>query len=334
VRCDFNVPIDEKGNILDDFKIKQTLPTIKYLIDNKAKIILISHLGNPNGRIVPELKMDKVAERLSECLKFFVAKADDCIGPEIESSINALKPGGVLLLENLDFHEKEIVGDLGFAEQLSWLCEIYINDAFSECHKISASVTGIPQYLQSGAGLLLEKEINNLNKILQNGPEGAPKPVAAIIGGKIEEAKLKLVDRISDIADWVMISGLIKEELIRKEMLFKHQDKIIGPVDFIGRLDIDEKTIKIFQEKIMQAKTILWYGSLGKFEEKQYAKGTLAIAKAIIESGAFSIIGGGETIKFLIKKGLISKFSHVSAGGEAMLQYLNGDKLPGLSVLK
>lgn len=330
VRCDLNVPLDAGGNILDDFKIRQAFPTIKYLIDNKAKIILISHLGDPQGNIVPELRMDRVAEKLSKYLNIYVATENDCVGPEIEGRTNALQEGSVLLLENLRFHKEESEGDLKFAEELSWMCEIYINDAFGECHKISASITGVPQYLPSGMGLLLEKEISSLNKILQN-PE---RPLSIIVGGKADTEKLKFIDSISSSADWVLVSGLIKEELIKRGMLLKYRDKIVAPVGFSDSFDIDRKTIKAFQEKIFQSKTILWYGPLGKLEERRYSKGTSAIAKAIIKSKAFSVVGGSEAVEFLIKKGLAEKFSHVSNGGHAILQYLSGVALPGLVALR
>jgi phosphoglycerate kinase len=323
------VPLDEKGNILDDFKIKQALPTIKYLIDQKAKIILMSHLGNPGGKVVPELKLDKIAEKLSEYLGFPIAKTDDCVGPEIESHAGGLEACQVLLLENLRFHKEETEGDLKFAEQLSWMCEVYINDDFADCGKICASITGVPQYLSSGAGLLLEKEINNLNKILQS-----EKPFAVIVGGNPEEETLKFIDKISETADWILVSGLIKDELIKKEMLFKHQDKIISPVGFAESLDIDEKTIKIFQEKIMPAKTIFWYGSLGKIEEERYANGTLKIAEIITETKAFSVVCGEKLVEFLVREKLAAKFSHVSLGGKTALQILSKEKLPGLVALE
>lgn len=319
VRCDLNVPLDTKGNILDDFKIREALPTIQYLLDKHAKIILAGHLGEPNGKVVLNLKMDKVAEKLSEYLNSSIMKTDNCVGPEIETYTNKLQVGNILLLENLRFHKEEEDGDLEFAKKLSFLCDIFINDAFSECHKIYASTAGVPQYLSSGAGLLLEKEINNLNKIIQN-PE---KPLVVIIGGEIEETKLKFIDTISKVADWVMVSGLIKGELIKKEILFKHQDKIIGPVNFMDNPDIDENTIKIFKEKIMQAKTVVLYDIIN-----------LDIANAIVESKAFSVAGGKMLIEFLLKQGLTSKFSHISAGGQSMLKYLNGDELPGLVLLK
>jgi phosphoglycerate kinase len=330
VRCDFNVPLDEKGDILDDFRIKQTLPTIKYLIGNKAKVILMSHL-DPESTNVADRKfnLNKIAEKLAEYLNFSIAKEEDCIGPGVEVSANSLEAGRVLLLENLRFYKEETAGNVEFAKKLSYLGDLYVNDAFGVCHRNHASISALPQFLPHCAGLLLEKEITILDKIMQT-PE---KPMVAIIGGTKVETKSKFIDKISETADCVIISGLIKKEVVEKNIQFKHPEKIISPEDSFGALDIDEKTIKMFSEKISQAKTILWNGPFGKFEDKNYAKGTLAIANAIIDSGAYSVVGGGETVEFLAKQGIIEKFSHVSTGGGAMMAYLAGDKLPGLDAL-
>jgi len=330
VRCDFNVPIDSNGNILDDFRIKKSLLTIKYLVENNAKVILTSHLGEPKGQVVAELKMDKVAKRLSELLNFSIIKENDCVGPEVESTSNKLEQGQVLLLENLRFYKEETDCDLNFAKKLSYLAEIFVNDAFSVCHRNHASVAGVPKFLSSSAGLLLEEEISVLNKIIKN----AEKPMIAIIGGKKVETKAKFIDKISEIADTVIISGLIKNEVLEKNIKFKNSGKIIGPISNLKDLDISEETIKIFQEKILKARTILWNGPFGKFEEKKYANGSLEIAKAIIESKAFSVVGGGETVEFLKNQGIIEKFSHISTGGGAMISYLSGDEMPGLDTLQ
>jgi len=330
VRCDFNVPIDKKGNILDDFRIKKTIPTIEYLVGQRAKIILMSHLGEPDGKVVPELKLDKVAEKLSEYLNFSVAKADDCVGPEIESEANSLGEGEVLLLENLRFHKEETDNNHDFANKLSYLGDIYVNDAFGVCHRNNASVSLMPQFLPSCAGLLLEKEIEVLDKVMKN-PE---KPMIAIIGGKKVETKSKFIDNISKVADFVIISGLIAKEVAEKKVIFKYPEKILVPSGDLGELDINEETIKMFCEKIMAAKTIIWNGPFGKFEDPKYAKGTLAIANAISDSGAFSVVGGGETVEFIAKQGMIDKFSWVSTGGGAMLSYLSGEELPGIEALE
>jgi len=329
VRCDFNVPTDENGNVSDDFRIGQTLPTIKYLLKNKAKVILMSHFGEPRGQVVPELKLDKVAEKLSELLGILVKKENDCVGPEVLSDANNLKPGEILLLENLRFHKEETENNPEFSKKLAEFGDIYINDAFSVCHRNHASVSGIVKFLPHGAGFLFEKEIENLNKVLEN----PVKPMISIIGGTKVETKSKFIDKISEVSDFVLISGLLKKEVSDKNIQFKYPEKIIGPEDNLNALDINDKSIKLFEEKILKAKTILWNGPFGKFEDEKYSAGTLAIAKAIIKSKAFSVAGGGETVEFLRKQGIIEKFSHVSTGGGAMMAYLSGEKLPGLEAL-
>jgi phosphoglycerate kinase len=330
VRCDFNVPIDNKGKILDDFRIKKSLLTIKYLIENKAKIILMSHLGDPQGKIVPILKLDKVGERLGELLEVSIMKGDDCIGPAIESHTQDLKGGEILLLENLRFYKEEEAGDYDFAKKLSWLGDFYINDAFSSCHRAHASIIGVPEYLPYFTGFLLTEEIKNLNKILKN-PQ---KPMVVIVGGKKIETKSKFINKISETADNVIISGLIKKEIIENKIQILRPEKIIGPADSLDAPDIDKETTEILCKKILEAKTIVWNGAFGKFEQEKYSKGTLAIANAIIESNAFSVVGGGETVEFLVKRDMIEKFSHVSTGGGAMLAYLAGENMPGLEALK
>ena len=330
VRCDFNVPLDKKGNISDDFKIKKTLPTIKYLINQKAKVILMSHLGEPNGQIVPELKLNQIAEKLAEDLDCSVAKEDDCVGPEIESDVNKMTGGQVMLLENLRFHKEEMSNDTEFTKQLSMLGEIFVNDAFGVCHRDEASITGLAKILPSCAGFLLAKEIEDLDRILKN-PE---KPMIAIIGGKKVETKSRFINNISKVADFVIVSGLIQEEVQEKNIKFLYPEKIISPTGKLDAPDINTDYIKMFQEKILQAKTVLWNGPFGKIEDETDSAGTLAIANAIIQSNAFSVVGGGETVEFLTKEGIIENFSHVSTGGGAMLSYLSGEKLPGIEVLK
>ena len=335
VRCDFNVPLDNQGNILDDSRIKETLPTIEYLVKEKAKIVLMSHLGDPGGKVVDGLKLDKVQEKLLEYLDLSITKAPDCVGGEIEEYTKKLQVGEILLLENLRFHKEEIKGDLSFARALSQLGDIYINDAFGICHRPHASVVGIPKYLPSGIGFLLEKEIKNLEKILKN-PE---KPMVTIIGGKKVEAKSKLINKILEITDFLLVGGLIKNEMEKTGMKVKYPEKLILPVDGIKingeNFDIGEKTIILFKEKVQEAKTVFWNGPLGMIEKEEFSKGTLEIAKAVIDSKAFSVVGGGETIEFLNRKGISSKFSHVSTGGGAMLEFITeGEELPGLKVLK
>ncbi len=331
VRCDFNVPLDDNGGILDDFRILAALPTIKYLLDNKAKVILMSHLDPKETFFVePKFSLQGVAQKLSKLLGMDVVKTDDCIGQDAEKKAGELRGGQVLLLENLRFHMGESKNSDEFAKNLAMLGEIYINEAFSVCHRAHASIVGVPKYLPHSTGLLLEKEILNLGKILKN----PARPLVAIIGGVKVGTKAKFIDEISEIADMVLVSGLIKKEMEEEKLTFKHPEKIIGPADDLGALDIGAKSIEMFTEKILKAKTVVWNGPFGRFEDEQHEKGTLAIANAIIESKAFSVVGGGQTVEFLKKEGMIGQFSHVSTGGGAMLEFLSGEKLPGLEALK
>jgi len=329
VRCDFNVPLDQRrGIILDDFRIKETIPTIEYLTKKGAKIILMTHLGRPEGRVVESLRLTPIQDRLMEYLDLSVTKTQDCIGKEVEDWTNEMQSGEILLLENLRFHKEEEENDENFAKELSRLGDIYINDAFGASHRAHASIVGVPKYLPSGAGFLLEKEIKVLSKIIEN-PE---KPLIAIFGGR--EGDYKAMNKISEKADWILIGGLIQKEMEMKKQNLKYPEKIIKPIDAIDGEDVGPKTIDLFKEKISQAKTIFWNGPLGKIEEKRFLKGTEEIAKAIIKSGAFSVVGGGETVEFINKIGLIDKFNHISTGGGAMLEFLSGEKLPGIESLK
>lgn len=330
VRCDFNVPLSEKGEILDDFRIKQALATIKYLIEKGAKVILMSHLGRPEGKVVENLRLTPIQEKLIEYLDLSVTKAPDCLGKEIEEWTKKMKPGEVLLLENLRFHKKEEENDERFAQNLAKLGDIFINDAFSVCHRSHASVVGITKYLPSAAGFLLEREIKVLSQILEN----PKRPLVVIIGGKKVEDKTKVVENFSKTADFVLIGNLVAKEIKRGKIKIKSSTKVFFPLDSRNNLDIGPKTIKLFKEKIKKAKTIFWAGPLGKIEEKKYQKGTKEIAKAIIQSKAFSVIGGGDTIEFLNKINLLEKFNYVSIGGGAMLKFLAGEKLPGIEALQ
>lgn len=328
VRCDFQVPIDENGKILNDFKIVSAIPTIKYLIKEKAKVILMSHWKPAEQEKSYSLK--PISTILEGLLKNKVKFLNDCIGEEVKKEVEKMKPGEVILLENLRFHKEEEENNEEFARELAQLGDIYINDAFGVSHREHASIVGITKFLPSGAGLLLEKEINNLNEFLKN-PQ---KPVISIIGGKKVETKSKLIDAISEISDYILISGLIDQDLREKNVVLKHPEKIISPVDDIDTFDIGPETINIFKEKISKAKTVFWNGPFGKIEEKKYQNGTKEIAKSIIESGAFSIVGGGETVEFINQLGLGDKFSHLSTGGGAMLDYICDGSLVGIDALK
>ena len=329
LRCDFDVPLSN-GVILDDFRIKKALPTIEYLVEKGAKLILIGHLGRPGGRVLGELSLTPIQERLSERLGLPVIKAEDCLGLEVEKLAAAVKSGEILLLENVRFHKEEEENDDNFAKNLAKLADIYVNNAFANSHRNHASIAGLFKYLPSCAGLLFEKEIEALSKIKDN-PE---RPLMAIVGGAKLETKTVLVDKISEKADFVLIGGLIKEEMQKKNIRMKYPEKIVEPVNDIGKKDIGPETIALFKEKIRLAKTVFWNGPLGQTEKEEFSVGTEEIAKAIIQSKAFSVVGGGETIEFLNKISLIDKFSHVSTGGGAMIAFLSGEELPGIEALK
>ncbi len=330
VRCDFNVPLDDKGNILDDFRIKETIPTIEYLIQNKARVILMSHLGRPKGKTVEELRLTPVQDRLMEYLDLSVTKAPDCIGKKIEEWTHQMQEGEVLLLENLRFHKEEEENDENFAKELSKLGDLYINDAFGASHRAHASIVGTPKLLPAAAGFLLEKEI----KVLTGLRDNPPKPLIAIIGGAKVEKKVKLINKLSEMADFVLTGGLIQKEAKEKNIQFTHPEKIVEPVDEAARgRDIGPKTIELFKGKIALAKTIFWNGPLGEIEKEEFARGTKAIAEAIVGSSAFSIVGGGETVECINQLGLGEGFGHLSTGGGAMLEFLSGEVLPGLQAL-
>jgi phosphoglycerate kinase len=332
VRADFNVPLDEQNNILDDFRIRKNIPTIEYLINNQARIILISHLGRPDGKIVEKLRLTPIAERLSQLLNKTVVKTDDCFGQKTKETINQIKPGEIVLLENIQFNPGEKEKDLNFAQKLADYADFFVMEAFGQAHRDYASITGINQFIPSMAGFLLEKEINVLSGFLKN----PVKPVVSIIGGTKAETKIKLIDVISEISDWVLVSSLMTKQIKEKKIVFKNPEKIVFSVQEDNQTDFDIglKTIKVFKEKIIQAKTVFWNGPLGKTEEKEYQKGSKEIAQAIIESKAFSVIGGGETVEFMNRINFIDKFNHVSTGGGAMLDFIADGSLVGLEALK
>ncbi len=333
VRCDFNVPLSNEGLILNDFRIRETLPTIEYLIKEKAKIILMSHLGRPKGEIIESLRLTSVYKKLKEYLNVSIIKTNDCLGRDVENAISQMKEGQVVLLENIQFNPGETENNPEFAKALAGLADIFIMEAFGQAHRNYASITGIPKYLPSAAGFLLEKEINSLNRIINN-PQ---KPLIAIIGGAKVETKTVLINKISEIADFVLIGGLIKKEIRGGEIKLEYPEKIIGQVEPLEgefEKDIGPETVKIFKEKIKSAKTVFFNGVLGQIEKKEFQKGTKEILEAIIKSKAFSVIGGGEMVEFTDLLGITSKFNHVSTGGGAMLAFLSGEKLPGIEAIK
>jgi phosphoglycerate kinase len=328
LRVDFNVPI-ESGKILDDYRIKVEVPAIKKLIKKKAKIILISHLGRPEGEFKEEFSLKPIKEVLEKYLKRKV------LGPfkidEVKNEIEKMKEGEVLMLENIRFYKGEIEGDENFAKSLAELGDLFINDAFSVCHRDQASVTKITKYIPSFAGPNLISEVKTLSKILKK----PKRPLIAIIGGKKVEDKAKVIEKFSEIADFVLVGNLVANEIKEGRVKVKKIEKVIFPIENKGALDIDPKTIEIFKEKIRMAKTVFWAGPLGKVEEEKYQKGTLEIANEIgrLKRKLFSVVGGGDTIEFLNKFSLLKKFDFVSTGGGAMLDFLAGEKMPGLKAL-
>ena len=380
VRCDFNVSFDEKGKISDDFRIRQTLPTIKYLIEKEAKIILISHLGRPlywyakrGGKVeAGKYSLKPIAQSLEKLLSQKVKFLNDCLGEEVRKEIENLKPGKIILLENLRFYKEEEKGNLIFAETLAKLGEIYINDAFGVCHRIHSSIVGLPKYLPSGAGLLLEKEIKILSKVLKN----PKRPLIVIIGGVKISTKIGVIEQFLRIADHLLLGGKICEPLLQAkgilvgrpwpkretieavEKINLTNPKLHLPIDGLACLpdleegysrktgignirkeeeifDIGPGTIELFSDLIKGAKMILWSGPLGYFEREPFDAGSKAIAEVVVRNhSAFKIAGGGDTNAFLAKYNFRDKFDHVSTGGGAMLEFLSGEELPGIKALE
>lgn len=335
MRVDFNVPLEGEGEaieVADDEKIKAALPTINYLLSQDCRnITLISHLGRPKGKVVPELSLEPAAERLAElldyeyeekkcrtgCKKFFFKSSQKAPYPEIS------------LIENLRFWREEETDDEEFSRLVASLADIFVQEAFACCHRPHASIIGLPKYLPSCAGFLLEKEIKFLSKLLAN----PKKPFVVIIGGKKVETKAKLIDKISETANFILIGGLIKKELKEKNIVLKYPQKIVEPIDDVDGKDIGPRTITLFKEKITQAQTVFWNGPLGNFEIEAYNKGTKEIAK-VVARVALSVIGGGETNQAAQKAGVADQITHRSTGGGASLEFLGGKTLPGIAALK
>jgi len=364
VRCDFNVPISEEGEVLEEFRIKAALPTIEYLSKNRAKVILLSHL-EAKEKVV---SLAPVAKKLKEIFGEKFEFVPDLIGERAREKINQMREGEIVLLENLRFHKGEKEGDLQFAKTLSQFGDFYVNEAFSCSHRKHASIYILPRLLPSAAGFLLEKEVNTLSKILKN-PE---RPLVSIIGGIKIDTKMKTILNLLEKSDHLLLGSkfgeivlahkaiLVGREVPQEELLDKIEltnPKLHLPVDgriglkdknesyfrigSIGTLkkeeeiyDIGPETIKVFSQIIKGAKTIFWSGPLGMFEDKRFEFGTKEIAQAIIKNhSAFKVAGGGDTIFALNSFSLLQKFDFISTGGGAMLEFLAGEKLPGLEAL-
>ncbi len=378
VRVDFNVPLDENQNITDDRRIVSSLPTIKKIISEGGKAILMSHLGRPKGKINPKFSLKPVAQKLSELLGKEVKLAPDCIGEEVKRLVDKMGSGDVLLLENVRFHEEEEKNESEFAKKLAVLGDVYINDAFGSAHRAHASTEGVTKFIEKcAAGYLMQKELDYLGSAITN-PE---RPYCAILGGAKISGKIDVIQNLINKVDTLIIGGgmaytffkaqgkeigasLLEAEKIdlAKEVLTKLENskvKFLLPVDVIVAeefknespseavsidnipsskmgLDIGPETIKLFSEELKKAKTIVWNGPMGVFEMDKFAKGTNAIAQTLVDAtsgGAITIIGGGDSASAITKAGLDNKVSHVSTGGGASLEFLEGKELPGVAAL-
>lgn len=375
VRCDFNVPLDsETGTITDNRRIRGALPTIKYLLDNNAKVILCSHLGRPKGEFNNKYSLKPVAEELSKLLGKPVTLAKDVIGEDAEKLTSNIKSGEVVLLENVRFHSEEEKNDMEFAKKLASFAEIYVNDAFGTAHRAHASTEGASHYLPAVSGFLIEKELEFLGGALEN----PARPFVAILGGAKVSDKIGVIENLLDKVDTLVIGGgmaytfykaqglnigtsICEEDKIdlAKTILEKAETKgvkIVLPVDnhvaaeysndaedkivdkteipenYMG-LDIGPKTIELFKDVVKNAKTVLWNGPLGVCEFDKYEVGTKAVAEILANSDAITVIGGGDSAAAIEKLGLADKMTHISTGGGASLEFLEGKVLPGIECL-
>jgi phosphoglycerate kinase len=375
VRVDFNVPLDAEGNITDDTRIRAALPTIKYLLERGAKVILASHLGRPKGQRKEEFSLAPVAGRLGELLGQPVKKLDDCVGPQVEAGVRAMKDGDVILLENLRFHKEEEANDEGFARSLASLADIYVNDAFGTAHRAHASTAGVAEFLPGVAGFLMEKEIEVMGKAL-SAPE---RPFVAILGGAKVKDKVGVISNLIEKVDSLVVGGgmaytflkskgleigksIVDEEKLdlAGELMEKAKAKgvkFLLPVDVVvadrfaedadvkvvgvseipplwQALDIGPKTRAAFAREIAEARTVVWNGPMGVFEMKPFAEGTRRVAEALADSAAVTIVGGGDSAAAISEMGFQDKMTHVSTGGGASLEFLEGKVLPGVAALK
>lgn len=374
VRCDFNVPIDDRGNITDDTRIVASLPTIEFLLERGAKVILMSHLGRPKGKVDDKYSLRPVARRLAELLDTEVLMADDVVGEDARQKASILQQGQVMLLENVRFHKEETENDPGFAKKLAEMADVFVNDAFGAAHRAHASTAGITAFLPAVAGFLIEKELKALGQALQD----PARPFTAILGGAKVSGKIGVISNLLDRVDNLLIGGgmsytffrakglnvgnsLLEEDYIetaaealeaakRKGVnLVLPSDVVVAssfdndadhytvdaegiPDDYMG-LDIGEKTIGVYRDIILKSATVVWNGPMGAFEMPTFARGTREIADAMSRCGGTTIVGGGDSAAAVSQMGYEDKMTHVSTGGGASLEFLEGKELPGIASL-
>jgi len=374
VRVDYNVPLDNEGHVADATRIDATLPTLNYLRERGAKVVLMAHFGRPHGKVDPKYSLKPVAEELSRRLGTTVPLAPDSVGPEVEKMVKALRPGGALLLENVRFHPEEEQNDPEFSRKLASLGDLYVNDAFGAAHRAHASTAGIAQYLPAAAGFLMQKELDALGGILEN----PKRPFVAIVGGAKVSSKLGVLESMLRRVDKLLIGGgmantflkarglEVGKSLLEADLLDTARDldrrakergvDLLLPVDVVvtdkveegasaqtvdvsavpadrAIVDIGPKSRDEYRKALKGAGTVLWNGPMGVFEIPAFSEGTKAIAQALAESSATTVIGGGESVAAVEQLGLADKMSHISTGGGASLEFLEGRELPGVAAL-